>query len=47
VTLLDHFAERLSGHGDIARAAAALGRSPAWGMVCFKRICAELGEQAR
>lgn len=31
MTLLDHFAENLSRHGDPARAAAQLGRSAAWG----------------
>lgn len=31
MTLLDHFAENLSRHGDPAKAAAQLGRSAAWG----------------
>lgn len=46
MTDLDHFAESLSRHGDIARAAAALGKSEAWGRKQFRLICAALGSQA-
>ena len=47
MTLLDHFAERLSEHGDIARAAAGLGKSAAWGRAQFRLICERLGGQAQ
>ncbi len=47
MTLLDHFAQRLSEHGDIDRAAAQLGRSRSWGRTMFKRLCRDLGDQAR
>ncbi len=46
-TLLDRFAERLSQHGDITRAAAQLGQSASWGKRLFRAICDRLGEQAR
>jgi hypothetical protein len=46
-SLTDHIAERLSMHGDIARAAAQLGRSASWGRQQFRAICAALGWQAQ
>jgi hypothetical protein len=46
MTLADHFAERLSQHGDIDRAAAQIGRSPLWGRKTFREICKQLGPQA-
>lgn len=46
MTLLDHFAERLSQHGDPARAAAQLGRSVAGGGARLREIRAALGAQA-
>jgi hypothetical protein len=46
VRMIDHFAEHLSHHGDIAKAAAQLGQSLAWGKRQFREICRELGEQA-
>lgn len=46
MTMLDHFVERLSQHGDIARAAASLGKSAAWGRLQFRAVCARLGKQA-
>lgn len=45
--LKDHFAEELSRHGDIERAAARLGQSPATGRRWFKEICERLGPQAK
>lgn len=45
--MIDHFAEALSRHGDIKRAAASLGQSESWGKRQFSRICAALGPQAR
>jgi hypothetical protein len=47
MTMLDHFAERLSQHGDIVRAAEQLGRTPAWGRKQYILICQRLGPQAR
>lgn len=44
---LDLFAERLSQHGDIDRAAGQLGRSAAWGRKQFRILCGDLGDQAR
>lgn len=45
---LNAFAERLSQHGDVARAAAQIGKSPAYGRVLLQRIIAGLGrEQCR
>lgn len=44
--LTDHFAEALSRHGDIGRAAAGLGQSKAWGQRQFKAIRDRLGPQA-
>jgi hypothetical protein len=44
---LDRFAEALSEHGDLSRAAAAVGKSAAYGRVLFARIRKQLGEQAR
>jgi hypothetical protein len=44
--MIDHFAEHLSHHGDIAKAAAQLGQSLAWGKRQFRELCRELGEQA-
>lgn len=44
--MLDHFAERLSLHGDIAKAAQQLGRSTAWGYAQFRVLCKALGAQA-
>lgn len=46
MTLLDHFAERLSEHGDVARAAAQLGRSPSWGGAQLRKLRQALGAQA-
>ncbi|MEA3036820.1 MAG: hypothetical protein QOH04_2597 [Sphingomonadales bacterium] len=46
MTLLDHFAERLSLHGDAARAAAQLGRSRAWGGAMLRKLRQDLGSQA-
>lgn len=47
MTLQDAFAENLSKHGDIARAALALGRSASWGRAQFDAIRKRLGDQAR
>lgn len=47
MTLTDHFAERLPQHGDITRAAAALGKSTAWGRKQYVAICEKLGPQAQ
>jgi len=47
MTMLDAFAQHLSGHGDIARAAASLGQSHSWGKAQFRKITKALGEQAR
>jgi hypothetical protein len=47
LTMLDHFAENLSRHGDIARAAAALGKSESWGKAQFRKIRKSLGGQAK
>ena len=47
MTPLDLFAERLSQHGDVARAAAQLGRSKAWGEQQLRTMRAQLGSQAR
>lgn len=46
MTLLDHFAERLSQHGDVEKAAAQLGQSKAWGRKMFTAIRKQLGPQA-
>lgn len=46
MSLTDQFAERLSEHGDIARAAAQLGKPKAWGRAQFVIICTLLGPQA-
>jgi hypothetical protein len=54
MTLLDHFAENLAHHnlrtrdegGDVAKAAAKLGQSKAWGQRMLKQLRAELGPQA-
>jgi hypothetical protein len=43
-TMLDHFASGIARLDDIRRAAAALGRSEAWGKKQFARLCADLGE---
>lgn len=42
----DAFAEHLSEHGNIARAARECGRSDSWGRAMFRRLCDELGSQA-
>lgn len=47
VSDMDVFAENLSRHGDIERAAGAMGRSLRWGSTMLKRIRDRLGEQAR
>lgn len=44
---LDRFAEALSEHGSIPRAAAEANIHPSRGYQLFARIRAELGEQAR
>jgi hypothetical protein len=46
MTLLDHFAEHLSRHGDVARAASACGRTRSWGAAMLRQLRADLGEQA-
>jgi hypothetical protein len=45
--MIEHFAEHLSQHGDVAKAAAQLGQSEAWGKRQFAAIRKELGSQAR
>jgi hypothetical protein len=44
--MLDHFADRLADHGDVKRAAAALGRSEAWGKLRLRDLRRSLGWQA-
>lgn len=44
--VLPSFAERLSIHGDIARAARSVHVSHADGMILYRRICHDLGRQA-
>lgn len=44
---VDQFAEALSAHGDIDRAAAEAGVSRGTGCVFLHTICVRLGEQAR
>ena len=46
MTLTDHFAERLAQHGNIAKAAAQVGQTAAWGRRQFKAIVEQLGAQA-
>lgn len=46
LTMLDCFAENLSRHGDIDRAASGLGQSKAWGRRMYRELCRRLGEQA-
>jgi hypothetical protein len=41
------FAELLSEHGNITRAALQMGQSKSWGEHQFGQICAALGNQAR
>lgn len=45
--MIDHFAERLSQHGDIAKAAAQLGQPEEWGKRQLAAICRRLRAQAR
>lgn len=45
--LIDHFAENLSRHGDVERAAAQLGKSKSWGGAQLALIRKALGAQAR
>jgi hypothetical protein len=44
---LEQFAEQLSEHGDVARAADAIGRHEAYGRNLLARLKRELGWQAR
>lgn len=44
--MLNRFADRLAEHGDVKRAAAQLGRSPAWGAAQLAAIRKGLGDQA-
>jgi hypothetical protein len=44
--MIDHFAERLSRHGDIEQAAGEIGQSAGWGHQKFAEICKHLGAQA-
>ena len=43
---LNQFAERLAEHGDVARAAAEIGKSASYGRVLFGKIKTKLGWQA-
>lgn len=45
--MIDHFAEHLSRHGDVKKAASALGKSLGWGQAALRQLRKELGEQAR
>jgi hypothetical protein len=45
--MIDHFAEHLSRHGDVQKAASALGKSRGWGQAALRAIRKELGEQAK
>jgi hypothetical protein len=45
--MIDHFAEHLSHHGDIAKAAASIGKTQAWGKAAFRQMRKDLGGQAR
>lgn len=42
---LDRFAEALSEHGDVARAAATVGKNAAYGRVLLQRIIKALGTE--
>jgi hypothetical protein len=44
--MIDHFAEKLAQHGDVARAASQLGQSEAWGNRQLALIRKQLGPQA-
>ena len=44
---LNRFAEHLSEHGDTSRAAAQIGKAPAYGRVLLQKLRAELGWQAQ
>lgn len=46
MTMLDHFAERLSQHGNVAKAASQLGKSAAWGEAQLRALRKALGAQA-
>jgi hypothetical protein len=45
--MIDHFAENLSQHGDVVKAAAQLGKSRGWGHAALRKLRKALGEQAR
>lgn len=42
---IDHFAERLSEHGDANRAAGEIGVTVPYGRVLLQRIIARLGKE--
>lgn len=43
---LDAFAERLSLHGDVPRAAREIGKTPGYGRTLLQRLIKGLGAQA-
>lgn len=45
LSVIDAFAEDLSRHGDVTRAAASVGKSAAYGRVLLARLIKRLGKE--